>query len=201
MYCLARAKGSDSAGGVMDRIVSQLLTEMDNLAKKTSSEINTDNEMVVSNGSTFLTSQESVENGASSFQSPAIYSIHEYSDFSQSWMSASVSKSDTKDGNYSKEILYDDIYSDQENRELSSVAIFLDNAIVANKEGMLTPPELIRGSPWQSPSAEEGEHEGALQEIAEQIERKKATADKGMVFLIAATNRPDLLDQGSNFSS
>jgi SpoVK/Ycf46/Vps4 family AAA+-type ATPase len=104
----------------------------------------------------------------------------------------------------SKEILYDDIYANHESSELTSVAILLDKAIVGQKIGLLSSfTEAGVVSPPLSPirvqfDGRDSEKKPESGSRAKEFNSKVA-ADSGMVFVIAATNRPDLLDPGNPF--
>jgi SpoVK/Ycf46/Vps4 family AAA+-type ATPase len=193
----------------MDRIVSQLLTEMDNLyrpddedtpaensnAKEEDSRLNglhtprpnpnhnhNHNDSPFEGSSplgqgggggdadfSFLGNNVSVASGNSSNEGNNVSSIG----------------NDTE--NVSKEILFDEIYAD---RVDLSVAIYLDSAVLPNKDVQYVPPEALQDVTTIStdPRWAEGTHHNGTERVTK--------SKRNLVFVIAATNRPDLLEPG-----
>ena len=177
----------------MDRIVSQLLTEMDNLSKQ-----------AVTTSEPFLPTYDEPESDYDISKTPSSIpsTVYNHGAVEESIYTSPSSLQNHSVNSCSKEILYDDIYANHESRELTSVAILLDKAIVGQKIGLFSSStEVGPPSPPLSPIGvrfddhHDSEKKPELSSRAKEFSSKVA-ADSGMVFVIAATNRPDLLDPG-----
>lgn len=135
----ARAKGSDSGGGVMDRIVSQLLTEMDSL-------MSIDDDYIPA---TTLKSEGGKTRVVEEKQSLESNKVNEL------WRAGIIQEQ------YLSDVHMDEIYED---RRVST-----------------------KLSPMNTSEREEDNSNNVL------VSSKKNPQSK-MIFIIAATNRPDLLD-------
>lgn len=172
----------------MDRIVSQLLTEMDNLSKQT---VTTPKPTVP----TLVETESEYDISKTPLSIPS--SLYDPGSADESITTSPSSEQNHSMNNCSKEILYDDIYANHESQELSSVAILLDKAIVGQKVGGIISPPL---SPIRVrfDNSSEKKPDSVLHE---RDFSNESVADSGMVFVIAATNRPDLLDPGNSWST